>query len=71
MVILTTFVDMRVGRQKSGAFLSLYRFLPTNVVISPTFGFECICNFFQANLIVLLCLDLTKIEISKKLTPKL
>jgi hypothetical protein len=22
-------------------YLSLYRFFPTNVVISPTFGFEC------------------------------
>jgi hypothetical protein len=29
------------------------------------------CNFFQPNLIVLPCLDLTKIENSKKLTPKL
>jgi hypothetical protein len=29
------------------------------------------CQFFQPNLIVLPCLDLTKIENSKKLTPKL
>jgi hypothetical protein len=29
------------------------------------------CNFFQPDLIVLPCLDLTKIENSKKLTPKL
>jgi hypothetical protein len=30
-----------------------------------------LCNFFKAYLIVLPCLDLTKIENSKKLTPKL
>jgi hypothetical protein len=30
-----------------------------------------LCNFFQPNLIVLPCLGLTKIENSKKLTPKL
>jgi hypothetical protein len=29
-----------------------------------------LCNFFQPNLIVLSRLDLTKIENSKKLTPK-
>jgi hypothetical protein len=30
-----------------------------------------LCNFFQPNLMVLPCLDLKKIENSKKLTPKL
>jgi hypothetical protein len=47
--MLTTFVGMStISMVKIPTILSLYRFLPTNVVMSPTFGFECMMVLFES-----------------------